>query len=90
MIGGGVLGRVAEDRDDEHADERVVEPERSRGRLDRADQDLAHPGDHDGRGREHPERPSGAPRGRALRVRSASSAREERACVTSENTGSSA
>ena len=40
-----VLGRVADDRDHDHADEELREPHRLRGLGDRADEDLRHQAD---------------------------------------------
>jgi hypothetical protein len=40
-----VLGGVADDADKKYANEQTAQPKSFRRRFDRADQDLAHPGD---------------------------------------------
>jgi hypothetical protein len=48
-----MLGRVADDRDDDHADEERRQADRLRRLADRADQDLGHHADRDAGDRQH-------------------------------------
>ena len=53
-----VLGGVADQRDDDHADEEVGHAEVARGRGHRRHQQLADDGDGGGGGEEHDHRPA--------------------------------
>ena len=56
-----VLGGVADDRDDDHADEELGEADRLRGLGDRADQDLGHDPDEDAGDRQRDHRGADRP-----------------------------
>ncbi len=51
-----MLGRVADDRDDDHADEHFGKSKRTARRLDSADEELRNQGDESGRHQQNRDR----------------------------------